>query len=154
MKNDFFIIIFVILLIFSGFFFSLFFSSSKSPKTLILQTGSKSVNVNAEIADTFLSKMKGLMGRKFLDQNSGMLFIFDKPDYHSFWMMNTTIPLDAIFISENGTVVDIITMQPCKSITCPNYVPKEKALYVLEVNAGFSSRNGFEINKTRLKLPL
>ena len=153
MKTDFFIILFVILLIFSLFFVSIFSSSPKPSKQITIQTGQKSVIVNAEIADTFFSKMKGLMGRNSLGTNDGMLFVFDKPDYYSFWMMNTTIPLDAIFISENGSVVDIITMPPCKSvISCPSYKPKEKALYVLEVNAGFSEQNGISINKSTVNI--
>ncbi|NYZ77442.1 DUF192 domain-containing protein, partial [Candidatus Micrarchaeota archaeon] len=109
------------------------------------------VTVNAEIADNAFTMAKGLMFRKSLDGNAGMLFVFPNADYHGFWMMNTTIPLDAIFIAEDGRVVDIIGMDPCSNILgCHTYKPKETAIYVLEVNQGFSVANSIERGKSRL----
>jgi uncharacterized membrane protein (UPF0127 family) len=57
-------------------------------------------------------------------------------------MKNTLIPLDMIFISHNLVIVDITTMQPCRTDPCPDYTSRQPALYVLEVNAGYCrSRN-------------
>jgi len=102
--------------------------------------------VNAEISDTTLKQAKGLMFRKSLPQNEGMLFIFDKEDYYVFWMMNTSIPLDIIWINNDMEIVHMEkNIQPC-GILCPVYKPSEKAKYVLEVNAGFVDRHHVEVS--------
>ncbi len=113
------------------------------------------VYVDAEIADNMVTRAKGLMGRKSLGENQGMLFVFDSTGLYPFWMLNTSISLDAIFIAENGTVVDIIQMEPCglNPTSCPRYIPKADSRYVLEVNKGFAERHGIAIGKSRLKLP-
>jgi len=98
--------------------------------------------VDVEIAKSPLRKFLGLMFRKELDKNQGMLFIFNKEDYHSFWMLFTKIPLEAIFISKNYRVVDIIQMIPN---SVKQYRPSIKAKYVLEVNKGFSKKNNVKI---------
>lgn len=106
--------------------------------------------VDAEIASTPASRAKGLMFRESMCENCGMLFVFEKSGIHPFWMKNTRIPLDMIFISENGTIVDIIenaTPCPDSAPACPNYMPRAPAKFVLEVNAGFSKRNGLEIGE-------
>lgn len=101
--------------------------------------------VNAEIADTTLKKAKGLMGRKSLKENEGMLFPFTTEDYQRFWMMNMSIPIDIIYLDKNKTVVDIWQdAQPC-GLTCNSYMPKEKAMYVIEVKANFTERHGTKI---------
>ena len=114
----------------------------------------KDITVDAEIADSFFSKMKGLMGRRSLGENEGMLFIFERAERHSFWMFNTKIPLDAIFFDEDGKAVDIITMEPCKSpvgFDCPNYRPVAPAKYVLEVNKGFAKKNKLTIGSSSIR---
>ncbi len=88
----------------------------------------------AEIAQTPEEKMKGLMNREFLDPNHGMLFVFDTEDYYTFWMKNTLIPLDIIWINKDHQIVDIQTHSPCEK-QCENAYPKEKARFVFEVNA-------------------
>ncbi len=101
--------------------------------------------VKAELADTPLKQMKGLMFRKSLPENSGMLFIFDKEDYYGFWMMNTSIPLDIIWINNDMEIVHIEkNVQPC-GILCPVYKPNGKARYVLEVNSGFVDKHKIEV---------
>ncbi len=126
---------------------------SSGKKVKITNSEDKEIEVDAEIADDFFSRMRGLMGRKSLGNTEGMLFVFEKSEIHSFWMFNTKIPLDAIFCDEYGKVVDIITMGPCKSpigLNCPNYRPKTPAKYVLEVNAGFASKRKISINSSFL----
>lgn len=94
---------------------------------------------DVEIADEDNERQQWLMYRKQLSSNSGMLFIFEKEDIHSFWMKNTNIPLDMIWIDKSGSIIDIQTAQPCKEDSCPNYVPWWSWLYVLEINAWLSS---------------
>ncbi len=101
--------------------------------------------VTAEIADDDRERTIGLMNRTSLAENAGMIFIFDDEKHRSFWMKNTLIPLDMIFISANGAIVDITTMQPCKSFFCESYRSKLPAKYVLEVNAGFAEGHGVKV---------
>ena len=103
-----------------------------------------SIRVNTELADGLLSRMKGLMGRKSLGENEGMLFVFDRPGRYALWMFNTPIPLDAIYISENGTILEIIEMEPrgVNPFGCPNYNPQNESKYILEVNKELKRRRG------------
>ena len=77
------------------------------------------------------------MFRKSLPQNQGMLFIFEDEQPRAFWMKNTLIPLDMIFIDANWRIVKLIkNAEPCKEDPCPTYDSERPAKYVLEVNAG------------------
>ena len=147
-------IFFILILV----FFALFINSQLKKETAMLEfinKDGKSVFVDAELAKNTTTRMRGLMFRKSLGENEGMLFVFDKESSHIFWMMNTSIPLDAIHISSNGSVVDIIQMEPCNSLVlCKKYYPKAKAMYVLEVNLGFAKKNGIEIGNSRMKTKL
>lgn len=132
----------------------LFFITTKAVRKGIAITDSEGsqISLDAEIADNLTKQAKGLMGRESLDEYEGMLFVFDEPGFHGLWMLNTTIPLDAIFIAENGTVVEIMEMEPCglNVLNCKLYTPKEKVKYILEVNKGFSKRHKIETGKSRL----
>ncbi|MEK6861976.1 MAG: DUF192 domain-containing protein [Nanoarchaeota archaeon] len=97
--------------------------------------------IKVEVADTPEERSHGLMFRESLCDNCGMLFVFENEDYHNFWMKNTVIPLDMIFISEDNKIIDIIQAEPCKEDPCQVYKPKEKAKYILEVNKEYSSSN-------------
>jgi hypothetical protein len=112
----------------------------------ITNSGGSQIRVYAEIADEWLEMEKGLMNRTELGEYEGMLFIFPQPDKYGFWMKDTLIPLDAVFISENGTIGDIMQMEPCGEgeFRCPTYSPKEEALYVLELNGGFCESHGIK----------
>lgn len=87
-----------------------------------------------ELARTDNEIQQGLMSRDDLCDNCGMLFIFNEENKHSFWMKNTIIPLDIIFINSNFEVVDLLHAIPCIEDPCEYYVPNEDALYVLETN--------------------
>ncbi len=111
----------------------------------IISEGGK-VEIDIEIADDPKERSKGLMYRKSLPQNSGMLFIFENERNVSFWMKNTLIPLDMIFIAENGTITEIKqNIQPCESDPCESYPSNEPTKYVLEVNANFSKENNIQV---------
>jgi hypothetical protein len=100
---------------------------------------------SVELAKTDAEREKGLMNRTELDKNKGMLFIFDKEGIYPFWMKNTLIPLDMIWIDGSGKVVFIAqNVQPCKTLICPVTVPSASAKYVLEINAGISKEFGIK----------
>jgi len=113
---------------------------NNSPKAII-----NGKTINLELANTAQEQEQGLMYRNELDENSAMLFIFQDEQIRSFWMKNTLIPLDIIFIDSNNMIVDIQAAEPCKSDPCINYVSKYPAKYVLEVNQGYSERNNISI---------
>lgn len=95
-----------------------------------------------ELALDSASQARGLMYRKEMPENSGMLFMFAEEVPLSFWMKNTLIPLDIIYINEQGDVVHIATAQPCKIQNCPSYPSVYPAKYVLELNAGRAAELG------------
>lgn len=98
--------------------------------------------IKVAVADTPKLRSLGLMYKTYLPKDNGMLFIFDVPDYHAFWMKNTKIPLDIIWFDENKRVVDVEKyVTSCQSDPCPTYIPSKKAKYVLEVNAGWTEEN-------------
>jgi uncharacterized membrane protein (UPF0127 family) len=94
-------------------------------------------NFKVEIADTDARRQRGLMWREVMPSNTGMLFVFDQVNFHSFWMKNTLIPLDMVWLDSALNVVDIQTVEPCPLTAsyCPSYRPAAPAKYVLEVNA-------------------
>ena len=99
-----------------------------------------------ELAKTSAEHERGLMYRKELDKNKGMLFVFDKEGVYPFWMKNTLIPLDMIWADSNGKVVFVAQdVQPCKTLICPSVSPSVGAKYVLEVNAGVCREIGLKI---------
>ncbi len=106
-----------------------------------------------EIADTPDERSVGLMNREFLPQDAGMLFVFDGEEVLSFWMRNTLIPLDILYMDFAGVVVDIQTMipQPGVSVgelrTYPSAAP---AQYALEINAGLAEQYGFMVGDLAL----
>ena len=99
-----------------------------------------------EIAKTDAEREQGLMNRNELDKNKGMLFIFDKEGNYPFWMKNTLIPLDMIWLDANQKVVFIKDgAQPCKTLICPVIIPSGNAQYVLEINSGVAKNLGIKI---------
>ncbi|MEK7566226.1 MAG: DUF192 domain-containing protein [Patescibacteria group bacterium] len=107
----------------------------------------KNICFNVEIAKTYFERGRGLMFRKNLIEKSGMLFVFEHPNLYPFWMKNTLISLDMIWISEDKKVVFIHkNAQPCVSGTiCENINPQAPASYVLEINAGEADKEEISI---------
>lgn len=104
------------------------------------------VRVFVEVPDDGEEHMRGLMFRQHLPWNAGMLFAFNSEEPRAFWMKNTLIPLDMIFVGGNSEIVDIIeNVPPCEQDPCPVYPSEEPAQYVLEVNAGFVQHNAVQV---------
>lgn len=101
---------------------------------------------NVVLAETEEEQQKGLMFRENLGPDEGMLFIFEKEGYHSFWMKNTLIPLDIVWINENREVVYISeNTSPCEEDFCPSVEPDQKAKFVLELKGGTVKKIGLEV---------
>lgn len=112
-------------------------------QSLTITTKSAELELDIEIADTVEERAKGLMYRTELGEDSGMLFVFNQESENAFWMKNTLIPLDIIFINSEGVIVDIQkNAQPCKSDPCQLYPPLAKYLYAIEVNGGWCDKKG------------
>ena len=95
--------------------------------------------IRAELADTPRKRAEGLMYREYLDPDGGMLFTFSQAQAWVFWMKNTKIPLDLIWMNEKKQIVHMEQRVPICARTddsCPQYRPNEDALYVLELAAG------------------
>jgi len=121
-------------------------SKTKEYTYSTVKVGNKEVKV--EIADTGEKRAKGLMFREILEKDSGMLFIFPVTGKHSFWMANTKIALDIIWINTNKEIVYIKeNTPPCASVTnlCKSYKPSKEAKYVLEVNSGWVKNNNIKL---------
>ncbi len=102
--------------------------------------------VSVEIAQSETERQRGLMFRKSLDATAGMIFVFEEADIHAFWMKNTLISLDMLWLDRSGTVVWIAEhVPPCKADPCQSYAPGAMATYVLEVNAGFAKKHGVKL---------
>ncbi len=88
------------------------------------------------VAETKEERERGLMHISTMAQNEGMLFVFEKPGKHAFWMKNTWIPLDIIFLDDQKKVVSVSHAQPCMQEPCRTYAPSRDASFVLEVKQG------------------
>ena len=121
-------------------------------QTVLLAIGT--ISIVTEIADTPQERTTGLSGRTELTDGTGMLFVFNKKDYYSFWMKDMKFPIDIIFI-DDSTVVDLFenTLPPQNiNSELSVYKPKSPGNYVLEVNGGTASKNNLKIgDKIELK---
>lgn len=88
------------------------------------------------IADTTERRTRGLMGVEDLGDLDGMLFVHDRDTGGGFWMKDTLIPLDIAFFTADGTLVDLLEMEPCRADPCPSYFPRAPYRYALEVERG------------------
>ncbi len=99
--------------------------------------------IRLELAVTPEERQRGLMFRTALRPDHGMLFLFDQPAQWPFWMKDTWIPLDIVFLDGHGTVVEVFRdVPPCRAEPCPQYVPEKDARAVLEVTAGTAAAHG------------
>ncbi len=127
----------IFFVLFLGFLFI-----NKKVEENILKIGNTEIKI--EIANDDQSRIKGLSGRDSLEEDEGMLFIFDYPDKHSFWMKEMNFPIDIIWLDDNKKIVFI------KKEARPESYPESfsspiDSLYVLEVNASFSDKNNLKV---------
>ncbi len=115
------------------------------------------VVIHAEIADTPKKRGEGLMYRDHLAKDRGMLFTFDQAQPWTFWMKNTRIPLDIIWMNEKKQIIHIARNVPICTRTddsCPQYQPNDPALYVLELGGGEAARLKLEKgSKLQFRVP-
>ena len=111
--------------------------------------------VVAEIADTPELQQRGYMFRTEVGPGEGMVFLFPAPDIHLFWMKNTLVPLDIIWMDDAKTIIHIqANTPPCKADPCPSYGPMRKASTVLEVRAGTAAAEGLKTgDRLRITIP-
>jgi uncharacterized membrane protein (UPF0127 family) len=114
---------------------------AQSPSLLKLPVYIRNKEIWVEVAKTPEERAHGLMGRKHLGKDDGMLFVFEKEDYHGFWMKDTQIPLSIAFIDKKGRIVEITDMKP---LTLENHDPPQPILYALEMRKGWFSANGIK----------
>ena len=102
--------------------------------------------LQVQLAQDIDQRQIGLMWRKEMPQNEGMLFIFEQPGVQCFWMRNTLLPLTAAFVMDDGTIVNLADMKPMND---DSHCSKKPVRFVLEMNQGwFAKRNiqaGFKL---------
>lgn len=100
--------------------------------------------INAEAAVSSTKRSQGLMYKEYLPENEGMFFIFEESSVKSFWMKNTTISLDIIFLDSNLTVTDVYSnTEPLRE--SPLYSSSSPSQYVLETNSGWAQKVNLKV---------
>ncbi len=120
-----------------------------------LARASDTLSLHVELAVKPEQKSMGLMERRHLADDAGMLFVYDstQPPEAGFWMYRTRIPLDIAFADSTGVIRSIRSMVPCPTEAaqgCPTYTPDVPYQYALEVNAGYFARHGVVVGNTLL----
>jgi len=108
-----------------------------------LQVGKDTLHV--EVAESFYEHARGLMYRTHLAPDSGMLFVFEKPETLSFWMLNTLIPLDIAFLDSNFVIIDIKHGRPLDTTPIKSSKP---CLYALETNLNYFKKHQVKTGDT------
>lgn len=112
-------------------------SQTKTPEVLFGSVADRVLKL--EIANTPSTRATGLMYRTKLGEDEGMLFVFPRPDYLSFWMKNTLIPLSIGYFSEDMRLLESFDMKPNQ--TEEVYNARKPAMYALEVNQGWFAKH-------------
>ena len=110
--------------------------------TLAKSNGTSIVIIDIEIADDDAKREVGLMGRPVMEERQGMLFVYDEEQIASFWMRNTILSLDMIFINNQGEIVTI--HKNTKPFSDDSYTATGMTMFILEVNAGFADKYGLK----------
>lgn len=123
------------------------FFSNDQPDYRIIEGEINDKKITLEVADNSYLHTVGLSERDYLEENHGMIFVYDEEiESLSFWMKNTFIPLDIIFLNKNLEIVHIFENVPiCEEDPCPQYISEQKAQYVVELNAGWVEKNDVQI---------
>jgi uncharacterized membrane protein (UPF0127 family) len=123
-------------------------TGSLQPGTVLIDTGDDTVLVDVEVAQDPEERARGLMFRRSLPDDAGMVFIYFQPHDGGFWMKNTRIPLSIAFFGKQGRILRILDMEPCRRDPCPMYEPKVSFWGALEVNRGAFDAWGVEVGDT------
>jgi len=100
--------------------------------------------ISVFVADNAILREKGLSGKKSLGSNEGMLFVFEEPSLHGFWMKDMQFPIDIIWFNENYQIVD--ALERVSPDSYPRvFIPSIKAMFALEVPVGFFSEHNLKI---------
>src|SRR3989344_6004317 len=142
-KRPFFWILALLIASFIGIIIYQQYQKIAGKNQIVIFTGAGPVKINVEYAQTPEKQMSGLMNRPALHKSSGMLFIFPDEKIREFWMKDTLIPLEIIFIGTKGNINEITAVKPCTPdvLNCPIYTSKELSSFAIEVNVGFSEQN-------------
>jgi uncharacterized protein len=108
---------------------------------LIVDTAAGERKFSVEVADDAGERSRGLMFRETMDEDHGMLFVFEEQRPVGFWMKNTPMPLDLVFISEDGTVKAVLKGEPYSEAVISPGVPVH---FVLELKAGIAAKSGID----------
>lgn len=120
--------------------------TAEETRELVMQTSTGEYTFFVEIADNKEQRVLGLMHRESLDDDKGMLFVYEEEHVPAFWMKNMKISLDMIFMNKDFEVVDYFeNVPPCDREPCERYKPISNSQYVLEVPAG--TINKIELTK-------
>ncbi|HEY2732693.1 MAG TPA: DUF192 domain-containing protein [Polyangiales bacterium] len=114
-------------------------AAAQVARVILSAPGREDVTVAVEVAQTSAERQQGLMYRKDLDPNAGMLFLFERPQQLTFWMHNTLLPLDMLFITSDWHVLGVV--ENATPLTDSSRSVPGMSQYVLEVNAGFARRH-------------
>ena len=117
-------------------------------RTIGLKIGGHALKV--EVADSDAARSKGLMYRKSMPANNGMLFVFEDIGYHSMWMKNTPLPLSVAFLDAEGKILNVLDMEPLMEIT---YTAAGPARYAIETNKGWFAAKKIKAGDTVTGLP-
>jgi hypothetical protein len=107
---------------------------AQQPPLRTVELGAGMHVIRAEVADSFATRMQGLMHRTSLPPNGGMLFVFDEEGAHCMWMKNTLIPLSVAFLDARGAIVNIADMEPHSE---QSHCAARPARYALEMTRGW-----------------
>ncbi len=111
-----------------------------APRVIVLTAAGARLPVTVELARSDEERTRGMMNRRDLGPEAGMLFLFSASEPRAFWMKNTLIPLDMLFIDDGGRVVGLI--ERAEPLTTSPRDPGVPSRYVLEVNGGWAARHG------------
>lgn len=134
-----------------AFVLSLACAAQPAPQSLAtLRLNAGIYNIEAEVAQTSDERAIGLMYRRAMDTNHGMLFVFERLATQCFWMQNTLLPLSIAFLADDGAVVNIADMKP---LTQDSHCSAKPVRYALEMNQGWFVKRGIKPGATLSGLP-
>ena len=126
--------------------------SSSPTAEIVVRTDAGERSLSVRVADSEAERERGLMGVGDLPADDGMAFVFDAPVTSTFWMKDTQIPLAIAFVGEDGHILTITEMTPCRTDPCPTYAADGPYTLAVEANAGWFGANGVVVGDEALLL--